>query len=77
MSKFWTLWRQTEAALRTYVKTIKGQGNTLNILWWEWPEEHRNKIQNDILINFIGYPTPCLTPNPDILEDQMDVATKL
>ena len=64
------------ATLRRYIRTLMGQETTLNLLWWEWPPTHWERIRNGCSLNFIVSPEGGLVPNPAMDADQMATAVE-
>ena len=47
---------------------------TLQLLWWEFPVEHQEDVRLGASMNFMQIPTPGLTENSDMTDEQLIVA---
>ena len=46
----------------------------LQLLWWEFPQEHWEDIRVGGSMNFLHDPIPCIHPNAEMDEEQLEVA---
>ena len=47
---------------------------TLQLLWWEFPIEHQEDVRQGASMNFLKEPTPGLTQNSDMTDEQLVAA---
>ena len=59
---------------RTNYDTEGPNPTTLQLLWWEFPVEHQEDVRLGASMNFMQIPTPGLTDNSDMTDEQLVVA---
>ena len=70
------VFRKGMATLRRYVRTMEGKETTLNLLWWEWPESHQERLRKGCDQLFQVCPEEGIVPNQDMDPDQLETAAE-